>query len=80
MQIYFWRLLSFGPLAIILNYSLKKIVIVQIGLKTGDLDLQGQIGLETYNFVGIPVNVTTFELFGILAANLKCVFERSQLI
>ena len=51
-----------------------------MGLETGDLDLQGQIGLQTCNFVGIPVNVTTFELFKILAAKLKCVFERSQII
>ena len=31
-------------------------------LKTGDLDLQGQIGLETQIFVLFLVNATTFEL------------------
>ena len=35
----------------------------QTGLKTGDLDLQGQIGLETKNFVRLIVNATTFELW-----------------
>ena len=38
-----------------------------------DLDLQGQIGLETLNFVRFLVNVTIFQLFAILASKLKCV-------
>ena len=32
-----------------------------MGLKTGDLDLQGQIGLKLKNFVRFLVNATTFE-------------------
>ena len=35
----------------------------QTGLKTGDLDLQGQIGFETIKFCVICVNATTFELW-----------------
>ena len=38
----------------------------QTGLETGDLDLdlQGQIGLETKKFCVIFVNATTFEPWG----------------
>ena len=43
----------------------------QIGLKTGDLDLdlQGQIGLETKKFL---VNATTFEPWEFYLQNLSC--------
>ena len=39
-----------------------------MGLKTSDLYLQGQIGLETCKFCAISVSVTTFEPFKILAS------------
>ena len=32
-----------------------------MGLKTGELDLQGQIGLDTQNYMSFLVNATTFE-------------------
>ena len=37
----------------------------QMGFKTGDLDLDGQIGLLTSKFCVISLNATSFEHFGI---------------
>ena len=44
-------------------------------LKTGDfdLDLQGQIGLETLKFCAIPCECDNFFTNRILASNLSCV-------
>ena len=46
-----------------------------MGLKTGDLDLdlQGQIGLETKKIYEIPSECNNFRSLGILPSNLRCV-------
>ena len=47
----------------------------QVGLKTGDLDLdlQGQIGLKTKKIYVIPCECNNFRTMGILPSNLRCV-------
>ena len=46
-----------------------------MGSKTGDLDLelQGQIGLETKKNYEIPCECNNFRTLGILPSNLRCV-------
>ena len=41
-----------------------------MGLKTGDLDLQGQIGLEIFIFCVIPCECDNFWTIWMLASNL----------
>ena len=45
-------------------------------LKILDLDLQGQIGIETYKFCVIPCECNNFELLGILPLSLSYVFDQ----
>ena len=45
----------------------------QMGLQTGDLDLQGhQLALKLKYFVRFLLNARTLQLFRILASNLNC--------
>ena len=45
----------------------------QTGLKTGDLDLQGQIGLETKKICAISCECNSFYTMGILPSNMSSV-------
>ena len=44
-----------------------------MGLKTDDLDLQGQIGLKINKICVIPCECNIFEPVGFLSSKLRCI-------